>query len=78
MPEPYFDSLQAFFAMGTHGKYVWLSYGIALVIIFWNLISLKMARTQSLAALRRHWSRQEGAEVDQDQPSASDTHQPDT
>mgnify|MGYP003385719622 CR=1 FL=1 len=29
----YFDSFEAFIAMGGHGLYVWVSYAIALVVI---------------------------------------------
>lgn len=29
----YFDSFDAFIAMGGHGLYVWASYAIALVVI---------------------------------------------
>ncbi|GGO85076.1 heme exporter protein D [Marinobacterium nitratireducens] len=33
-----FDSLADFLAMGGHGLYVWLAYGIALVILVLNVL----------------------------------------
>ena len=33
-----FDSLADFLAMGGHGLYVWLAYGIALVILVLNVV----------------------------------------
>ncbi|MFP8965905.1 heme exporter protein CcmD [Pokkaliibacter sp. CJK22405] len=34
----YFSSFADFLAMGGHGLYVWLSYGIALAIMIFNVI----------------------------------------
>lgn len=30
---PYFDSFQAFLQMGGHGLYVWLSYGLTVLVL---------------------------------------------
>ncbi|NOQ35266.1 MAG: heme exporter protein CcmD [Methylococcaceae bacterium] len=35
-----FASFADFLAMGKHGLYVWLSYGIFLAIILYNVISV--------------------------------------
>ncbi|WP_369601772.1 heme exporter protein CcmD [Hahella sp. SMD15-11] len=38
-----FESLSQFFAMGGHGLYVWLSYGVGLVVLIinWKLPGLR-------------------------------------
>lgn len=41
-----FQSLSEFFAMGGHGLYVWLSYGIATLVISFILVSPRLARKQ--------------------------------
>jgi len=38
-----FDSLGDFLAMGGHGLYVWLSYGAALIIVLYNVVSVRLA-----------------------------------
>lgn len=52
-----FDSLADFLAMGGHGLYVWLAYGIALVILVLNVLQpLRMTRqffTEQSRRLRR-------------------------
>ena len=35
----FFDSLESMLNMGSHGKYVWGSYGITMVILLWNVIN---------------------------------------
>ena len=35
----YFDSFEAFLAMGKHGAYVWSAYGIAAIVLSVNLIA---------------------------------------
>ena len=43
----YFDSIQALWSMGGHGSYVWIAYGVSLLIMLWSLISpLKAYRKQ--------------------------------
>ncbi|MCV6587877.1 MAG: heme exporter protein CcmD [Marinobacterium sp.] len=53
-----FDSFSDFLAMGGHGLYVWLSYGIALAVIVINLVGPVMARKQLLADLLRRLRRE--------------------
>lgn len=42
----FFDSIGDFFAMGGHGFYVWLSYGISFVLIAVNFIMPVLKRKQ--------------------------------
>jgi heme exporter protein D len=37
-----FASLSEFLAMGGHGLYVWLSYGAALIIVIYNVLSVRL------------------------------------
>jgi heme exporter protein D len=37
-----FESWSEFLAMGGHGLYVWLSYGAAVIIIAYNVISVQV------------------------------------
>lgn len=53
-----FDSFSDFLAMGGHGLYVWLSYGIALVIVAINLVEPLMARKQLITGLVRRLRRE--------------------
>lgn len=52
-----FESWGDFLAMGRHGLYVWTAYGVALTIVFWNVIQPWRRRRQLLreqaAVLRR-------------------------
>jgi heme exporter protein D len=43
-----FGSLPEFFAMGGHGLYVWLSYGAALLVVFFNAAWVRFARRRYL------------------------------
>ena len=52
MPTPSFDSLAAFFAMGGHGFYVWLSLALALVAVLGNVVALRNARRSFLLRAR--------------------------
>ena len=35
----YFDSFAEFIEMGGHGLYVWVAYGLAAVVFFFNLMA---------------------------------------
>ncbi len=39
-----FESWSEFFSMGGHGLYVWLAYGVALIVVLVNVISVRVAR----------------------------------
>jgi len=56
-----FESMADFLAMGGHGLYVWLAYGIALVILVLNIVQpLRLTRqffAQQSRLVRRQGSR---------------------
>lgn len=37
-----FDSLSAFLHMGGHAPYVWLAYGVGLLLIAYNLLAPRL------------------------------------
>jgi heme exporter protein D len=37
-----FASFPEFLAMGGHGLYVWMSYGAALIILLYNVLSVRL------------------------------------
>lgn len=39
-----FESLAEFFAMGKHGFYVWLAYGLSALVVLWNVLQPIMQR----------------------------------
>ena len=49
----YFDSWSDFFAMGGHGPYVWSAYGIAFVVIIWNLLAPVITHKRAIARIQR-------------------------
>jgi len=44
LPEMFFDSFGAFLEMGGHGFYVWLSFGLTLLLIFGNILYARISR----------------------------------
>ncbi len=54
----YFDSFSDFIAMGGHGLYVWLAYGIALAVVSFNLISPILRKKQFMAEYQRRLKRE--------------------
>lgn len=55
-----FDSFADFLAMGRHGLYVWLSYGVALLVIAANVLALRRSRRKLLRQLKASARRQQG------------------
>lgn len=53
-----FDSWSEFVAMGGHGLYVWLSYGAALIIVAWNLLSVRVGFQRHVQQVRDRQRRQ--------------------
>jgi heme exporter protein D len=53
----YFDSLGEFFAMGKHGFYVWMAYGVFLVIAIWNWMVAVHLRKDAVRAVKREIQR---------------------
>ncbi len=50
-----FESLVAFFEMGGHGLYVWLSFSIAVVVIGFNLIQPWLNQKKIFIALNKKY-----------------------
>ncbi|EGG98537.1 Sulfate transport system permease protein CysT [gamma proteobacterium IMCC2047] len=55
----YFDSFADFIAMGGHAKYVWIAYGLAVLIFVINLISPIFKRKRVIAQQVRQLRREE-------------------
>lgn len=53
-----FDSFSEFLAMGGHGKYVWLSYAIALVVIVINIVNPVIQKKKVISDLARRLRRE--------------------
>ena len=53
-----FDSFSEFIAMGGHGKYVWLSYAIALVVIVINIVNPVLQKKKVISDLARRLRRE--------------------
>ena len=53
--------MREFFAMGGYAFYVWMSYGIALVVLIVNLVSPLMQRRKLLADIARRQRREKRA-----------------
>lgn len=49
----YFQNMADFLAMGGHGFYVWLAYGIAAVIFAYNVIVPVLGRRRVKAMIQR-------------------------
>ena len=55
--------MKEFFAMGGYAFYVWMSYGIALVVLVANLIGPLMQRRRLLGDIARRRRRERRAEA---------------
>ncbi|KEA64270.1 hypothetical protein ADIMK_1516 [Marinobacterium lacunae] len=53
-----FNSFSEFLSMGGHGLYVWLSYGLGVIIILGNLIAPLQAGKRLRAQLTRRLIRE--------------------
>ncbi len=54
-----FESFTDFLQMGKHGLYVWLSYGLALLIFGYNIISVALAKRQFFSKAKRRLRREQ-------------------
>ena len=54
-----FSSFAEFVAMGTHGVYVWTSYGISLAVLLLNVALPLLARRRHLQEEARRLRREE-------------------
>jgi len=53
-----FNSFAEFIAMGGHGLYVWLSYGLTAIVIVWNIVQPIMRRRRLLKEQARRLRRE--------------------
>ncbi len=56
-----FESFADFLNMGGHGLYVWLCYGLGLLIVVANLLLPMQQSKQVIRELRRRLRREEGS-----------------
>lgn len=56
-----FESFADFLNMGGHGLFVWLCYGLGLLIIVMNLLLPMQQSKQVIRELRRRLRREEGS-----------------
>lgn len=56
-----FASFADFLAMGKHGLYVWLSYGIFLAIILYNVISVVINQRLFFKEAKRRLRREQNS-----------------
>jgi len=72
-----FDSFNAFLQMGGHGLYVWLSYGMGLIILLMAGVSpmreKKRVFRQLAQQLKRQQNRQEGTQDNDSNKEMSST-----
>lgn len=54
-----FTSFADFIQMGTHGLYVWMSYGIALAIFIYNIVSINFLKRQFFINAKRRLRREQ-------------------
>ncbi|EAR60547.1 heme exporter protein CcmD [Neptuniibacter caesariensis] len=56
-----FESFSDFLAMGGHGKYVWMSYAIALAVIVFNIVGPLLQKKKVISDLARRLRREKKA-----------------
>ncbi|MFW6093577.1 MAG: heme exporter protein CcmD [Pseudomonadota bacterium] len=66
-----FSSFGEFLAMGEHGLYVWLSYGAALIIVVYNVVSVRLRLRRFFDEARAQQRRRQGAEAPGPSPGES-------
>jgi len=55
----FFDDFSSFLYMGGHAQYVWLSYGLATVIVAINFISPVLTRKKIIKDIERQLRREQ-------------------
>lgn len=53
-----FDSLADFIQMGTHGAFVWSTYGLVLLILAGLIANTIQGRRKTLRQLKKRYSRE--------------------
>jgi len=56
-----FASFAEFLQMGKHGLYVWLSYGLALLIFIYNIGAVTLLKRAFFSKAKRQLRREENA-----------------
>ena len=56
---PQFHSVAEFLAMGGHGPYVWSAYGVALVVLVWQIVRPLRRHRAILYAVRQAVAREQ-------------------
>ena len=54
-----FETFSEFIAMGKHGYYVWLAYGLSLAILVLNVVLPMMSRKRIYQEIARNQRREE-------------------
>ena len=54
----HFETFADFLQMGKHGLYVWLSYGISLIAIIYNIVSAYLDRRHFFKEAKRRLKRE--------------------
>ena len=65
----YFESFEALLTMGGHGLYVWSAYGIAIAVLLWNQLVVKLSKNALLDQWRVISERRQIIEENKDQTS---------
>ncbi len=55
----FFEDFASFIAMGGHGQYVWLSYGVAALIVAVNFVSPMLTRKKIIKDIERQLRREQ-------------------
>ena len=67
-----FDSIAEFIAMGGHGFYVWLAYGLTAAIILFNVMAPVIARRKLIKELSQRLRRERGRSAKKSQVESND------
>ncbi len=54
----HFDTFADFLQMGKHGLYVWLSYGLSLIVFLYNILANSLERRQFFKDAKRRLKRE--------------------
>ncbi|UTW49689.1 heme exporter protein CcmD [Bacterioplanoides sp. SCSIO 12839] len=65
-----FDSMTEFFAMGGHGFYVWLAYGLSSAIILLNILLPVIRRRRLIKEQAQRLRRERKSQERENAPSA--------
>mgnify|MGYP001756684166 FL=1 len=55
---PYFDDLPSFFAMGGHGFFVWLCWGLVMGVVLFGVYYAKAERKRIIKQIKEQHLRQ--------------------